>query len=169
MIQLTGVASIKRAFATRAKRVDRNTDFIFVAPLKPILSEIRKNVIKDSFTEGRPHVFSGGLLKSIGTEVGTAKFGGGDASINIKFGYFIKYGLDLELGSDPESIPIPRLKNWIKKRLGNSPNLFTRARGLHSKIKKSGTTAYPIIQPVWAGMKDDYFKEVKRRFGNQWV
>jgi hypothetical protein len=169
MIKLTGAAKIVKAVKTRAKRADRNKEFIFIAPLKPILSEIRKNVIKDSFSDGRSHVFTGDLLRSIGTEFGAAKFGPYDYNMRIKFGYFIKYGLDLELGSDPETIAIPRLQKWIKKRLGNSPNTFSRAKGLKKKIKSSGTTAYPIIQPIWAAKRDEYFKEVRRRFAKQWL
>lgn len=162
---LSGKASIYKRIETKQTRISKNYKYIFVNPLRPILTEIRKNVIKDSFNGGMSHKVSGRLLRSVGTT--TTRYSGGGLRLRIKFGYHIKYGMELETGSKKVD-SIPTLEKWINKKFGKTKNSFARARALQEQQRKKGRKAYPIIRPVWEKNKRDYMKTVKKRFKRTW-
>lgn len=164
--RLTGKKAIYNKLNTKQRKINKNYKYIFVNPLRPTLTEIRKNVIRDSFNGGMSHKVSGNLLRSVGTTT-TRYTGGGGLRLSIRFGYHIKYGLDLEKGSSKES-SIPALEKWINKKFGKTKNSFARARALQEKQRSQGRKAYPIILPVWNKNKTKYMQTVKTRLKRTW-
>ena len=163
--KLVGKSSIYKRIDTKQRRITKNYKYIFVNPLRPLLTEIRKNVIRDSFNGGMSHKVSGNLLRSVGTT--TTRYTGGGLRLRIKFGYHIKYGMELETGSKKVD-SIPTLEKWINKKFGKTKNSFARARQLQENQRKRGRKAYPIIVPVWEKNKKEYMRTVKKRFKRTW-
>ncbi len=162
---LTGRKSIELRLDSKQAKINKNYRYIFVNPLRATLTDIRKNVRRDSFNGGMSHLVSSNLLRSVGTT--TVKYSGGGTRLRIRFGYHIKYGMLLETGGKSnDSIPV--LEKWINKKFGKTKNSFARARALQEKQKSSGRRAYPIIQPVWEKNKEAYFKTVKARLKRTW-
>ena len=163
---LIGKSLIYNKLSAKHKKINRNYKYIFVNPLRPTLTEIRKNVIRDSLNGGMTHKVSGNLLRSVGTTT-TRYTGGGGLRLSIMFGYHIKYGMNLETGSSKvDSIPV--LEAWLNKKFGKTTNSFARARALQEIQKSKGSKAYPIILPVWNKNKTKYMHTVKTRLKRTW-
>ncbi len=163
--ELKGKKLLFSKIDTKQRKINNNYKYIFVNPLRPVLTEIRKNVIKDSFNGGMSHKITGNLLRSIGTT--TVKYSGGGLRLMIRFGYHIKYGMDLETGTKKvDSIDV--LEKWVIKKFGKTKNSFARAKALQDKQRSKGTRAYPIIKPVWEKNKVTYLNTVKKRLKRTW-
>tara|TARA_R110002167_G_scaffold89203_1_gene240655 strand:- start:34149 stop:34658 length:510 start_codon:yes stop_codon:yes gene_type:complete len=163
--RLVGKWLIMKKIGDKNRKIKNNYKYIFVNPLRPTLTEIRRNVISDSYSGGISHNVTGKLLRSVGTT--TTVYPGGAARLSIRFGYHVKYGLDLELGSKRvDSIRV--LEKWIIKKFGKTKNSFARARALQERHRTTGTQSYPIIQTVWKKNKEVYFKTVNTRFKRTW-
>jgi len=163
--ELKGKALLFKKIDTKKRKINNNYKYIFVNPLRPVLTEIRRNVIKDSFNGGMSHKVTGNLLRSIGTT--TVKYSGGGLRLMIRFGYHIKYGMELEKGTKKvDSIAV--LEKWVIKKFGKTKNSFARARALQDKQRSKGRRAYPIIAPVWEKNKMKYFQTVKARIKRTW-
>ena len=114
------------------------------------LNEIADLVLDDTLNETREgrsglrHFVTGDLFNSIGLRVsGTTK-----DEVEITFGYFIQYGLNLEQGG-------PRSRNLRKNQQLNN--------GASKEDVEQMTRAYPIIVPTWEKHKNQVSEDIRKQ------
>ena len=101
-IKISGVKAIESKITTRLNRMVNRRNYIFMDPLQPTIKEIRKNLVKDTINTGlsgrKNHIFTGRLFNSTESRLKSFSHAGGfDFDMELQFGYFVDYGLDLEL------------------------------------------------------------------------
>jgi hypothetical protein len=166
--KFTGDSKILAKLQTRINRMRTKAEDTFVKPIEPVVREIRANVVKDSINEGGySHVVTGNLLKNTRQEHNIS-ITPDQIRVDIKFGYFVEYGLNLETGTGGAQVPLGPLQRWLKEKFNATPDkLYARSLALQ-KVIRSGSRAYPIIQPVWEVSKDDYVQRVEEKVNQLW-
>lgn len=172
-ITLIGDKSVLAGFDRKVNQLKREKEYIFYDPLQPIVNEIRKNLVTDTFNptfnEKKNHIFTGDLFSNTRKEI-VSKNNPDGFTMDMGFGYFSDHGETLELGSDPHSEPLFKMEAWAAAK---HPEMSEAAQvALAMKIKKQleeeGSEPRPIIMPVWEDKKGSYFNEVKNRLEKVW-
>ena len=70
--------------------------------------------------------------------------------ISAKVSTSLRYGVPVELGSRPRSVPVNKLVDWVEAKLGISGNEATSvAWAIRTKIKRSGTKGAHMFEKGW--------------------
>ena len=157
---------VERKLTNRIKRLNTKKNTIFVTPIRPIVSEIKKSLLRDK--QGFNHVFTKNIYNNTRFEVSQHQDEDLDFSFKLSFGYFVPYGINLERGGEPRKVPIGVLIGWINRTFKRPDDAYKRALGLQKAIEKRGTKGTPIIQNTWKSKKSEYMAEVAKRIRKQW-
>lgn len=169
-VKITGVSQIQKNFTKAVKLTAKNVKHIALDPTQPIIEEIKENLRDDQingkkFKKKLNHIFEGELLRNTRAEIGATFSSGLDHLVEIRLGYFVNYGLNLEAGSGSVRAPWTRIKKWAYSRPSPQPDPARVQR----KLAFVGVNAYPIITPVFFAKADEYKSEVFKRVSVQWA
>lgn len=149
-----------------ATRILTETDRTFLHPMRPIITEIKKRVKGD---KNFNHMWHKDLFRNTRAELVTQVYTGGVLTYTFDFGYFVGHGKNLEIGSPPHDPGKDWMIMWASTKL-RQRGMYTREEArkmgvaVWKKIRRYGSTAYPIIQPVWHTNSFFYAQEVFYKF-----
>lgn len=155
-IGVKGVKRLDNKIQHRVRRYYSQTQNIFEDPLGRTLFLLRKKIVLDVAGKRRNHVFTGRLFKSIGSNFQVIS----GTKLKVQFGYYVPYGLAIEMGAKPRWISISILEKWALHRFGSTDP----ARAIQRSIAKKGTKEYNIIRKTWKNNQQNYINIVHKRF-----